>query len=379
MKIGFVSDSIEKESAGIGNYSFNLLKEFSKTDNEIYLIDWQEKKYLSKLCKKQIIIPNRWPFNAFKTFSWHLSLLKKISNLNIDFDILFNPSFFPNFMGKSKNFCYVVYDMTPYKLPKEAKTGKNTLFKLFMPKTLKNTNKIITISNHTKNDLIDLMKIDPNKIFVTHLAANNNYKQIKDLAVLKNVRNKYNLPDKFLFCVGTLEPRKNISRLIEAFSNAYDKINIPLVITGKRGWKYDKIFKTISENNLLDKVIFTGYVEENDLPALYNLATIFVYPSLYEGFGLPILEALQCGCRVITSNVSSIPEVGGNAVTYIDPYDVDDLTNAIVKLSSEKQTPDIIEKGLIQSQKFSWKKCAEQTLKIFEGMLLRTVSTTDRK
>ncbi len=369
MKIGFISDSIEKKSAGIGNYSFNLLREFSRTNNEIYLIDWQEKECLNQFCEKQIIIPNKWPFNLFKTFSWHLSLLKKVSDINIDLDILFNPSFFPNVIGKAKNFCYVVYDMTPYKLPKEAKTGKNTLFKLFMPKTLKKTDRIITISNHTKNDLIDLLKIDPNKIFVTHLAANNNYKQIKDLVFLKNIRNKYNLPELFLLCVGTLEPRKNIPRLIEAFSNAYEKIKIPLVITGKKGWKYNKIFKTVSENNLLDKIIFTGYVEENDLPALYNMATIFIYPSLYEGFGLPILEALQCGCRVITSSVSSMPEVGGNAVTYIDPYDVDNLTDAIVKLSSEKQTPDIIEKGLIQSQTFRWEKCSDQTLKIFKGML----------
>ncbi len=345
-----------------------MLRELSKTDLDIYLIDWHKKDYLSQFCKKQIIIPNNWPFDLFKSFSWHLPLLKGITNLETDFDILFNPSFFPNFIGTAKNFCYVVYDMTPYKLPKEAKTGKKTLFKLFMPRTLQKTDKIITISNHTKKDLIDILKIDPDKIFVTHLAANNNYKQIKDPKTLKTVREKYRLPDKFLFCVGTLEPRKNLPRLIKAFANAYDKIGIPLVITGKKGWKYDKIFD-ISKHNLKNKIIFTGYVDETDLPMLYNLAEIFVYPSLYEGFGLPILEALQCGCRVITSNLSSMPEVGGNAVRYIDPYDIKDMSEAIIDLYTKNNVDETVRKGLAQSKKFSWEKCAKQTLKIFEDML----------
>lgn len=183
---------------------------------------------------------------------------------------------------------------------------------------------------------------------------------------MKNIKEKYNISSDFILFVGTIQPRKNLQRLIEAFSKISKK-NIILVIVGKKGWQYEEILEAPQNFGVSDRVKFLDFVPDEDLTALYKEAACFVLPSLYEGFGLPILEAMKYGCPVITSNVSSMPEASGDAALYVNPEDVDDIADKIEKLiSDEKLRSDLVERGYKQIKKFSWEKTAKQTLEALE-------------
>jgi glycosyltransferase involved in cell wall biosynthesis len=233
---------------------------------------------------------------------------------------------------------------------------------------------IIAVSENTKKDILNFFPfLEEKKIRVIYEAADDHFTVIQDEKILAGCRQQYHLPPEFILCVGTLEPRKNLVTLLNAFSNVSQKKDIPLVITGKKGWKYKEIFKTFSNLRLEKKVFFTGYVYQEDLPALYNLATVFVYPSIYEGFGLPPLEAMQCGCPVITSNVSSLPEIVGDAAIKVNPFSVKALEEAIYKLVSNPELrKDYIHTGLKQAEKFSWDKCAQETFQVYQEVLNET-------
>jgi glycosyltransferase involved in cell wall biosynthesis len=226
---------------------------------------------------------------------------------------------------------------------------------------------IISISHHTKYDMLKHFKIPEDKIKVIHLAANECYKPLKEDEIYK-INEKYSLNHPYILYVGGLEPKKNIPTLLKAFYKLKKHdVNHKLVITGEKRWNYKSIFETIDKLNLQKEVIFTGYIPDEDLPALYNAADLFVYPSLYEGFGLPPLEAMACGTPVITSNTSSLPEVVGDAGIMVNPYDIDELTNKMYKvLTNEGLTEELSKKGLERAKLFSWKKCAEETLNTYK-------------
>lgn len=218
-------------------------------------------------------------------------------------------------------------------------------------------------------DIIRYFKIPENKIKVIYLGVDEDYKPLSETEIRK-VRQKYHLNYPFILYVGSLISHKNIPTLIKAFYKL-KKYGLPhkLVITGKRGWKYKNIFEIISKLNLQKDVVFTGYVQREDLPALYNAADLFVYPSLYEGFGLPPLEAMACGTPVITSNTSSLPEVVGNAGIMVDPYDIDGLAKAMYEvLTNEGLRAELRKRGLERAKMFSWKKTAEETLNVYKGI-----------
>lgn len=361
IKIKIIIDSLNRELTGIGNYTENLIKNLRKFDLSLEYINYKKiDRYNSK------IYPNLLKGHFLETYSWYLELpflIRKEKNT-----IIHNPSQIPTFFKFKNKSVISVHDLTPLKFPKEHRFGKKILYEFLLPRTLKNASRIIAVSKSTKNDILKIFpKINSEKIKVIYFAANENYKVIKNEKNLDYIRKKYNLPNRFILFVGTIEPRKNIVRLLKAFSEVYKKIPIPLVITGKLGWKYKKIYYTYKKLNLEDKVIFTGYIDEKNLPSIYNLAAIFVYPSLYEGFGLPPLEAMACGTPVITSNTSSLPEVVGDAGIMTDPYNVDGLANVMREvLTNDGLREDMIKKGLKRSKMFSWEKTAKETLKVYE-------------
>ena len=198
------------------------------------------------------------------------------------------------------------------------------------------------------------------------MAANKIFKPIKSRQVLK----KNNLKENYLLCVGTLEPRKNILGLVKAFSKVLkNNPNEHLIIVGRKGWKYREIFKLVKTKKLDDKITFLEEIDTKDLPALYSHAKMFVYPSLYEGFGLPPLEAMNCKCPVITSNNSSLPEVAKDAAILINPRNTKQLQNAIESLITNKRLRNkLIKLGLKQAKNFSWKDTARKTLKIYKSL-----------
>ena len=182
------------------------------------------------------------------------------------------------------------------------------------------------------------------------------------------VKQKYNLDFPFILFVGVLQPRKNIPTLIKAYYKLKKEgIKDKLVITGGKGWQYKEIFETVERLNLQKEVIFTGHIPDDDLPKLYNAADLFAFPSLYEGFGIPPLEAMACGIPVITSNTGSLPEVVGDAGIMVDPYDIDGLAKAMYEvLNNEGLKEEMVKKGLERAKMFSWKKCAKEVLDVYE-------------
>jgi glycosyltransferase involved in cell wall biosynthesis len=249
----------------------------------------------------------------------------------------------------------------------------------------KKADKIMADSFSTKEDLVNIYKIDPAKIKVVYLGVSKDFKPIKkDNPQLKRVRKKYSLPASpsggpkpFILYFGTIEPRKNLILLIKAFEALKEKTiwkgfegdvfsDLKLVIAGAKGWLYKDIFKEVENSKYKKDIIFTGFVDDKDKPHLYNLANLFVYPSFFEGFGFPPLEAMACGVPTIVSNASSLPEIVGDGAVMIDPYNVDELAFAIRKVLEDKDLREnLIKKGLKQAKKFSWDKTAQEVLEVF--------------
>lgn len=246
---------------------------------------------------------------------------------------------------------------------------KNDLFQLtkWTKYSVMKSKKILTISTSSKNDIIKHYKVDENKVKVVHLGLkdinmNSSQKSLEDYGVNK----------KFILFVGTLQPRKNIVNLVKAFSllpqNLKDQHQ--LVIVGKKGWLYDEILSSPKMFGVEDNTLFLDYVTDSDLPLFYKKAEVFVLPSLYEGFGLPILEAMRYGCPVITSNVSSMPEAGGDAALYFDPKDIEQIQSRMEEvLTDSNLRKKMIEKGNSHYKKFTWEKAAKDVLKTIESVI----------
>jgi len=186
------------------------------------------------------------------------------------------------------------------------------------------------------------------------------------------VKAKLSLPDRFVLFVGHLEPRKNLARLVEAFSILKSKTKLPhkLVILGRESWGYEPVFEAVERHNECSDIVFTGYVDEDDLPLVYNLADALAFPSLYEGFGLPLLEAMACGVPVVTSKVSSLPEVAGKAAILVDPYNVEEIADGLAAvLEDEALRQALINKGLDRAKKFRWEEAAAQIIHAYEEVI----------
>lgn len=240
--------------------------------------------------------------------------------------------------------------------------------------SVKKAKKIITISESSKNDIIEEYHVKSGKVAVV-------YPGIKPITTLtphvypmQELSYTYKISKDFLLYVGTLQPRKNISRLIEAFSHVLkdEKIaqsDLELVIVGKKGWLYEDILAAPEKFGIKDRVKFLDFVPDGDLKEMYKEAKCFILPSLYEGFGLPVLEAMQYGCPVVTSNVSSLPEAGGDAALYVDPENVDDIAKKIKKVITDTDLrKEMVAKGKKQVEKFSWEDSAKKTLEILKNV-----------
>ncbi len=239
-----------------------------------------------------------------------------------------------------------------------------------MPRYLQAADIIITPSECSRQDAIKFYKLPETKIRVIYEAASPIFKPATDPAQLNQVRRKFNLPDKYILHVGTIEPRKNLSRLLDAFQPLLsDWPALKLVLVGKKGWLYDSFFNRLHALGLEECVIFPGYVDEIDLPAFYQLAEMFVFPSLYEGFGLGPLEAMACGTPVISSNRSSLPEVVGDAGILVDPADTTGLSQALHRLLSDPELrAELARRALLQAQKFSWQRAADRLSEVYQAL-----------
>jgi glycosyltransferase involved in cell wall biosynthesis len=263
-----------------------------------------------------------------------------------------------------------VHDMIFKLFPEHQKRLNFWYLNATMPLYCRRAHAIITVSESSKRDIVAHYRLDPAKITVIREAAAPEFVPAPPAAVL-HVRQRYDLPDQFLLHVGTIEPRKNLTRLVEALQRLRSEGHrIPLVVVGGKGWLYDAFFQRLEELEVCEDVILPGYVPPADLPAVYTAAKAAVMPSVYEGFGLPLLEAMACGTPVISSNASSLPEIGGDAARYFDPYSVEEAARAIQTVWTDGELRETMRKrGLEQAAGFSWARAAEETLVVYERVL----------
>lgn len=263
-----------------------------------------------------------------------------------------------------------VHDLIYKLFPRHHKRLNYWFLNAAMPLFVRRADAVIAISESTKRDLIEHYGTPAEKVSVVHEAAASHFQPATPYTV-HQVRREYQLPDRFLLTVGTIEPRKNLARLLEALVRLrVDDSHLHLVVVGTRGWLYEDFFQRIEELGLKDVVHFPGYVLDADLPAIYSAADVLVMPSVYEGFGLPVLEAMACGTPVASSSASSLPEVGGDAARYFDPMNVDEMVETLRRvLSDEELREGMSATGLKQAKKFSWERAACETMAVYERVL----------
>ena len=263
-----------------------------------------------------------------------------------------------------------VHDLSFVRVPEAASPALKAYLDVVVPRSVRRANHVLADSQATKDDFIALYGTPPEKVTVLLSGVDARFRPVSNPAV----RGKYKLPQRpFIFSVGTVQPRKNYARLIQALALLRQRgVDLALVISGGRGWLEDPIYAAIDEAKMREFVHFIGFADDADLPALYSAARVTAIPSLYEGFGLPVLESMACGTPVLTSNVSSLPEVAGDAALTVDPTDVDALANQLDRLvHDEALRSDLTAKGLARAQTFTWDRSAAQLHEIYARLLAR--------
>ena len=290
-------------------------------------------------------------------------------------DLLFVPSHVLPLIHPER--CVVtVHDLGFHYYPEAHTLFQNLYLRWSTRYNARTATRVVADSIATRNDLVRYYRIPDERVEVVYPGRDETLGPVRDPGTLQAVRARYGLSEPYLLYVGTLHPRKNLVRLVQAFAaltNAMAagpaglKAEPQLVLAGQKGWLYEEIFDQVRKLDLVDRVVFTGYMPDADLPALLSGAAAFVFPSLYEGFGLPVLEAMACGTPVICSDVSSLPEVAGEAAVQVDPLDVEALAEAMHRVISDAELrATLVERGCEQVQRFSWQRCASQVLQVLE-------------
>ncbi len=345
-----------QKRVGVSFYCLNLLHYFKKKSNEkIRFIVYLKKKPLGDLPKESKYF--KYEFVRGK-FLWSQLFLPLNLFLKRKINVFFSPAHYtPKFCPVPK--IVTIHDLSFLYYPEDFL--KKDLYKLvnWTKQSIQQSKKILAVSQTTKKDILKEYGVDENKVEVIY---NGYEKDIKIPGGVNKFKSSFNKP--YILYVGTLQPRKNIISLIHAFAK-FNQIypDFELTIAGKKGWMYKHIFKQVVDLGLDKDIFFTDYISDQQLAFLYKNAFCFVLPSFYEGFGIPILEAMSFGCPVISSFASSLPEIGGDACLYFDPKISDDLKDKLIELKENNHLrKTLIDKGKLRVKNFSWKTCAEQTL-----------------
>ena len=379
MRIAIDAHSVGAKLAGNESYATNLIEALARVDsvNEytLYVTTAEARARFSQ----------RWPNFRIQTTLPHTPLIRIPLTLATELrkrpvDVLHVQFTAPPFSP-----CPVVvsvHDLSFEHLPQTFNRRSRTQLRLTVRHSVRRAARILTLSEHTRRDMIETYGTSPERITAIPLAAPSYFGRVREERELQRVRHIYGIEGDYILCVSSIQPRKNLPRLVRAYASLRNKRGpgkLPkLVLVGKCAWLYDETLRSIEEGRMKDSVILTGYVPQSDLPALYSGSICFVYPSYFEGFGLPPLEAMKCGAPVIAGNRTSLPEVVGDAGILVDPFDVNAIAAAIERLVDD---PDFREqlsvKGLARSRRFDWNETARRTLNVYEQVVggLGTVET----
>lgn len=364
ISIGVITGNLKQNQTGMATYAFNVL-EGIKNKYQVTQIADESGEILNGCIRK---IPKTFylPFN-YLAWSITTSFQKQIFS---QFDLVHNMGQYPIIPPCNKKSIITIYDLIPILYPELVTPIYAWQSKNFLPRLLKKSDRILAISEHTKNDIINRYQIPSEKIDVTYLGVSNHFRPC-DPEKIQHYKEKNELINPYILYVGALEPKKNIPVIIKAFALCLKKnSDLILVLAGKPSWKFQEIFLLIQSMNLEKKIKFLDFVPYNELPLLYGGSEVFVFPSRYEGFGLPPLEAMKCGTPVIVSNSSSLPEIVGKGGLMINSDDFYGLYDLIMKIIEE---PDFRNKMknyyLNQAHQFSWERCINETIMSYERTL----------
>lgn len=369
MHIAIDAHSVGTQLAGNVTYITSLIEALAEID--------KTNQYTLYVTKPEAVekYAGRWSNFSVRRTLPHTPLIRIPITLAVELrrrpvDLLFvqytSPLFAP---------CKVVttiHDISYEHLPETYNRRSRFQMKLTIRHTARRADHVIASSEYSRRDLIDTYRLPSEKVTAIPLAAPVFYKPVTDENELIRIRQKYDLEGDFILGVGSIQPRKNLGRLISAYAMLAKKRDDlpPLILVGKKAWLSEETFGAKDLHGLGDRVRFTGFVPDEDLPPLYSAAKLFVYPSFFEGFGLPPLEAMQCGTPVITGDRTSLPEVVGDAGILVDPFDTQAIADAIERLlADESLRGDLSRKGLERSKLFSWNSTARQTLDVFERIM----------
>lgn len=364
-----------KQSGGIGRYTRGLVTTLAGLDRSYHytLLATPDAppagleffKTYPNFNHKTYPLAERW-----LTIAWHrLYLPAPVEWFSGPIDLFHSPNFILPPVRRAKTLL-TVHDLSFMRHPQGAWPQLRTWLEKVVPRSLARADHVLADSFSTKNDLIDLFHLNPAQITVVGAGVEERFRPITDPLQLDAVRARYRLPAKFILGLGTLEPRKNFDGLIKAYSQSPVRDTHHLVIAGGKGWLYDDIFRAAEQSPVADRIHFTGFVADADLPALYSLADVFAYPSHYEGFGLPVIEAMACGTPVVCANNSCLPEVAGDSARQVTATDqlalAQGLFQVVIDISLREK---IVVAGFAQAQKFTWTTAAQKLLGVYQQLL----------
>ena len=362
MRIGVMLRAYDRPG-GIGIYSRNIIKHLLKLDHmNHYLLIYNNSDHLGTYSDldnvDEVYVP---PANQLLWDQWHVPRELK----RWDADLVFNTKFSVPLFTKNKRIM-VLHGASWFMHPELYGKLDIIYVKRMMPIYCKVADFLISNSDLTTRDYKKILGVPSDKIQTVNLAAGEEFRKIEDAVQLEQVRKHYNLPDRFILTVTSYDPRKNFSTLIKAFQLCREHEDVQLVVIGKDCHKYNDDYVP-KESGLSEFIHYPGWVDQQDLPAIYNLAKIFAFPSVYEEFGIPVVEAISCGCPVASSNTGAIPDLLGDAAMLCDPFDYKKLSENILQIiTSDETARHYMEAGIERSKMFSWDIAALQTLDIFE-------------
>ncbi|HHS50409.1 MAG TPA: glycosyltransferase family 1 protein [candidate division Zixibacteria bacterium] len=362
MKLAVEASILARPLAGVGVYTRSLVSAMAELDDveEIVLFSIGDVPEFASPKVRTVRYRSR-----VQHFAIQLELPKLLKNNGID--VLHGPNFYLPLRGKTPS-AVTVHDLSAQFFPSHHSL-KHRLSQAFLKPSIKRADAIIAVSKATADEIARYRPSYAGKVRVVHNGVDERFTPAP-LSEIECIRVKFGLPERFILFVGTLEPRKNVQRLVEAFAEIRHRVPQKLIIAGGKGWLYDDIFASVRQLGIEDSVMFIGYVPFEDLPALYSSADVFCYPSLYEGFGLPVLEAMACGTPVVTSNLSSMPEVAGDCAILVDPSSAESIADGLRRLAQDDALrEDFKARGLARAKEFTWQNCARKTLDIYRSIV----------
>jgi glycosyltransferase involved in cell wall biosynthesis len=374
MKIAIDVRTVLPNRSGVGNYVLNLIQNLSKVDPDpIYYFLAQNKNLslLGHLSRGQnpfltVFSHENHPLSDF----WeHFILPLRLKEMGIN--VFHGPASLIPFRKDHCGLVVTIHDLVAFLFPETIPLKYGAYMRYLLRQAVKKADRIIAVSNHTKEDLIKILKVPREKIVVIHEASSPIFRLENRRVVQNHLKEQYGITKKFIYHLGNIEPRKNLIVLLEAFTLICREMGneYQLVVSGQRGWLTGSLSRFFKNYPDRDQVLFTGYVPIEEIPLFMNGAEVFVFPSLYEGFGLPVLEAMSCGTPVISSNRSSIPEIVGSAAVLVDPTSVQDLAGRIIELlKNPVERMHLSQLGLEQASRFSWIEAARQTLDVYRSV-----------